>query len=125
MLTPTETAQAFSGHRFAEAYPMLADDVVWDNVNGPQLSGRDAVIAACEETLGFLRHATTTFSRFVTVTGEDAVVVDVEARYVDDDGSDATVASCDLYTFADGVVTAIRSYTAEVTGHEDVTSSGE
>ncbi len=34
-LAPEHSAQAFSGHRFAEAYPHLADDVHWILVGGP------------------------------------------------------------------------------------------
>ena len=43
-LAPEHIAQAFSGHRFAEAYPHLADDVHWILVGGPMITGKQVVI---------------------------------------------------------------------------------
>ena len=36
-MTIDAIAEAFSGHRFADAYPFLADDVRWELVGGPTL----------------------------------------------------------------------------------------
>lgn len=52
--------------------------------------------------------------RFLVIAGDEAVAVDVVARYTDADGSATTVASCDLYEFDEGQVTTITSYTVEV-----------
>ena len=38
-MTPRQVAEAFSGHRFAEAYPALADDVRWEIVGEETLVG--------------------------------------------------------------------------------------
>jgi len=108
-------AEAFSRHRFAEVYPHLAEDVRWDLIGDRQVVGRAEVVATCEQTAGYLATATTDFRRFRVVTGGDSVVVDSEAEYVDEDGS-TVVASCDLYDFAGGRLTAIRSYTVQLTG---------
>lgn len=43
------------------------------------------------------------------IVGDDAVVVDVVARY-DQPASSFVVASCDIYEFVDGLVTTITSY---------------
>ena len=163
--SPEAIATAFSGHRFAEAYPALHEDLRWtlvgssvpdeatafevmgqqwqwsfrlpgkdgrlgaadtrnvspDNpratVGSSVLVGKAAAVEACESTLAGLAETTTTFRRFDTVVGQDAVVVDSVAEYSSDDGS-VTVASCDLYQFRDGQVVAIRSYTVEVAGGE-------
>ncbi len=108
-------AEAFSGHRFADAYDALADDLVWTNVGGPTLDGRQEVIDACEHTLAELAGTSTDFLTFRSVVGTDAVVVDTTARYADPDGEASVVASCDLYDFRAGKITAIRSYAVEVT----------
>ncbi|HEV7656453.1 MAG TPA: nuclear transport factor 2 family protein [Mycobacteriales bacterium] len=113
-MEPEQIAEAFSRHRFEETYEFLAEDVRWDNLNGPQLAGRDAVIAACRHSAEYLATATTTFSRFRAVVGADTVVVDSEATYAGADGA-ARVASCDLYDFAAGRLAAITSYTVELT----------
>jgi len=112
--TIDEIAQAFSSHRFAEAYPHLAADVRWDLVGGAPLTGRDAVIAACEESLAYLSQATTDFRKFRSVVGTDAVVVDSLAEYSAADGQTSVVASCDIYDFVNGEVATITSYTVEV-----------
>lgn len=116
MTSHEEIARAFSGHRFAEAYPHLAEGVCWENVGGETYTGRASVIAACEQTLEYLATATTTFGRFETVVGADAVVIDSRAQYVGADQESSAVASCDIYRFSADEVTAIVSYTVEITG---------
>ncbi len=113
-MTEVEIAEAFSGHRFAEAYPFLADDVHWDLVGASPLDGADAVRAACESTLEGLSDVTTTFHRFRTIAQGDLVVVESEAEYREAGGAVTDVASCDLYEFASGRIVAITSYTAEL-----------
>lgn len=112
--TPEAVATAFSGHRFAEAYPALHIDVRWSLVGGPVIDGRASVVEACESSSAELSETRTRFTRFETVVGVDAVVVDAEAEYEEADGSMTTVASCDLYRFAAGQVVAITSYNIEL-----------
>ncbi len=111
---PRRTAEAFSGHRFADAYPALADDVRWDLVGEEQLVGKQAVIDACEGTLAALGDGSTEFLRFVVVADGDRVAVDTVARYTGADGTTGTVSSCDVYEFADDRLTAVRSYAVEL-----------
>jgi hypothetical protein len=111
---PEVIAQAFSGHRFADAYPYLADDVHWILVGGPTITGRQAVIDTCEETLRELAQTTTQFARFKTIVSPDAVVIDAIGTYDPPDGSRSTVASCDIYDFVDGSIVEITSYTIEL-----------
>ena len=47
MSTPREVAEAFSGHRFHDAYPALADDVRWVAVGAGEIVGRQAVVDSC------------------------------------------------------------------------------
>ena len=114
MATPRQIAEAFSGHRFQEAYPALAPDVRWISVGAGRLTGREAVIDACEATLSELATGTARFERFVVVAEGDAAAVDAIGRYVDAEGEVSVVSSCDIYEFRDGVVTAITSYTVEL-----------
>jgi ketosteroid isomerase-like protein len=114
MSTPREIAEAFSGHRFADAYPALAPDVRWVSVGAGELTGRQAVVDACEATLAALSGGTTESLRFLVIAAGDAVAVDTVTRYTDASGSTGAVSSCDVYEFRDGLLTMITSYTVEV-----------
>ncbi|MGC5169059.1 nuclear transport factor 2 family protein [Microbacterium sp. DT81.1] len=111
--TPREIAECFSGHRFEEAFPHLAEDVVWQMPGSDGLRGRDEVIAACRSTATGLEGVRVEVERFLVVDGGGSVAVDTLTRYHADDGL-SVVASCDVYEFRDGAVTRITSYTVEV-----------
>ena len=109
-------ARAFSSHRFEEALPHLADDIIWTLVGAEPVIGRKAVKQACKRTGSYLADVTTEFQRFRTVVGDESVVVDSLARYTEAGGDVSVVASCDIYDFVDGRVTEIVSYTVELPG---------
>lgn len=108
-----ETAEAFSRHEFGKVYPQLASDVRWVAHGGPTTVGRDAVIAVCERTRADLATTEASFPSWRAIVGDDAVVVDVVARYDRPAGS-FVVASCDIYEFVDGMITTITSYVSEL-----------
>ena len=113
-MTIEAIAEAFSRHRFAEAYPYLADDVRWHLVGGPTLRGAGEVRAACEATPRELETTETEFQKFRMIVGSDSVVVDAIGVYRDPAGLVSTVASCDIFDFADGNIAAMTSYTVEL-----------
>ena len=113
-MTTEQIAEAFSRHAFATTYPHIAEGVVWDNVGGPQITGRAELIETCDQSAAYLAGVTTTFSRFRSVVGENTVVIDSLADYIDGDGETTTVASCDIYDFTDGLLSRITSYTMEL-----------
>ena len=113
-MTIEQIAEAFSRHAFATTYPHIAEDVVWDNVGGPQTTGKVDLIETCDQSAAYLAGVTTRFDRFRTIVGEDTVVIDSLADYIDGDGETTTVASCDLYDFTDGMLSRITSYTMEL-----------
>jgi ketosteroid isomerase-like protein len=115
-------AEAFSSHRFREAYDSLAPDVAWVSVGGSTTRGKDAVVAVCEETLSELAETTTEFVRFCSVADDDTAAVDVVGRYTDADGNVSVVASCDVFETTDGRVARITSYTVELEPSEDAGS---
>ena len=98
MTTPRQLAEAFSGHRFREVYPALAPDVRWTSVGDGTLTGPEAVVDACEATLGELASGTAEFERFVVIA----------------DGATSVVSSCDNFAFRDGAISSITSYTVEL-----------
>lgn len=112
-LSPAEVAEAFSRHRFSDAYPYIAEDVHWDLVGGPTLIGKTALVDACQNTLHELDQTDTDFIRFRTLVAGDTVVTDSLAVYDVPDGA-SRVASCDLFDFRAGTIFQITSYTVEV-----------
>jgi ketosteroid isomerase-like protein len=119
MPTPRETAEAFSGHRFPDAYGALAPDVRWTSVGQGTVTGRQAVVDACEATLAELATTTVEFVRFVVVADDVAAAVDAVGRYTDADGEVGVVSSCDVYEFTDGVLTTITSYAVDLDPAEE------
>lgn len=109
-----QIAEAFSRHRFTEAYPYLLDDVRWNLVGDKEVVGREDVVSTCEQSAEYLAGVTTRFSKFKIVVGEDGVVIDSEAEYVDEDNKSSVVASCDIFDFANGQLSGITSYTIEL-----------
>jgi limonene-1,2-epoxide hydrolase len=114
MTTPRETAEAFSGHRFRDAYDALAPDVRWTSVGQGTVTGRQAVVDACEATLAELGTTTVEFARFGVVADDATAAVDVVGRYVDADGGVSVVSSCDVYEFTGGLLTTLTSYAVEL-----------
>jgi ketosteroid isomerase-like protein len=113
-LEPRSVAEAFSSHRFAEAYPFLADDVEWVLVGGSTVRGQEAVRALCERTSVELDGTRVDFTRFVSVADAASAVVDAVGRYTDAEGAVSVVSSCDLYEFDDAALRRITSYTVEL-----------
>jgi ketosteroid isomerase-like protein len=113
--TPQQAAEAFSGHRFAEAYDALAPDVTWVLVGEGTVLGRDAVVEACHELTAELEGTSVETLRSLSVVGEDAVAVDSVVSYTALDGSRSVVSSCDVYELDDGSVVRITSYNVELT----------
>ena len=116
-LAAKQIEEAFSSHKFELTYAYLSDDVRWDNVGGEQIHGKDRVIHTCEQSAQYLATVSTKFSKFKTMVGENCVVIDGTANYIDADNNVFTVASCDIYQFTEGKVSEITSYTVELNKH--------
>lgn len=114
--TIEEIARAFSSRDFEAAFPYLVADVTWEIVGGEHLTGAEEIRGACERSAANLSGVTTEFRRFRTVAGDDFVVTDTLADYTDPEGNKSTVASCDIYDFDTGRISAIVSYNIELTG---------
>ena len=108
-----EIARAFAQHRFDEALPHLARDVVWTIVGYSVLEGADAVTATCRETAGGLAATVATWDRCLTVEQDDTVVVEVLGRYQRTDGV-TIVSSCHICRFDGSKIAAITSYGVEI-----------
>lgn len=108
-------AEAFSRHRFDEVYPYLHEDVRWTLVGDREIVGRDEVVTTCAQSAAYLSGVTSTFRKVKVVAADSCVVVDCEVDYAEG-GTTSRIASCDLYDFTDGRLTAITSYTVQLRG---------
>ncbi len=109
-----DIATAFATHEFPDAAPHLAGDVRWNLVGGSTLTGKAAVTAAYEQTLTELASTTTRFRDLRVIEAQNAVVVQSVGEYRDPGGTVSVVASCDIVDFTGDLVTAITSYTVEL-----------
>jgi SnoaL-like domain len=111
-----QIAEAFSSHRFEEAYEHLAEDVRWILPGHPTIEGKSAVLAVCADSLAsFAELQAATFDRFVSVGGPSVAAVDAIGRYVAADASTSVVSSADFYEFdTAGHVIQITSYAVEL-----------
>lgn len=112
--TIQQIAEAFSRHQFTDTYAHLAVDVRWVSVGESILEGRDAVIAACDQSSTDLAQVSTEFVRFRSIVGTDAVAVDTVGRYTDSEHQLSVVSSCDIYEFDGDTLTTITSYAVEL-----------
>jgi ketosteroid isomerase-like protein len=119
-LDTKHVAESFSGHRFAEAYEYLAEDVRWVLPGHTTIEGKRAVVEACDTSASEMASlASAEFGRFVSVACDRVAAVDAVARYVITDGGVSVVSSADVYEFdGDGRVTTITSYAVELDAEE-------
>lgn len=94
----------------------MAPTVRWSLPGQAALEGKDAVVAACEESSAEMAQLERTeFLRFVSVAEPTVAAVDAVGRYVSPDGASSTVSSADVYEFdVDGRVVLITSYAVEL-----------
>lgn len=117
--TNREIAAAFAGHRFDAALPFVTEDAEWVLVGEGTIAGAPAIAEACRSTVEELTDVATRFLRFEVVDGGDVVAVDSLGVYTAGDGEVSSVSSCDLFSFRDGRIIGIRSYTVEVEPGDD------
>ena len=106
-------AEAFSRHDFAATFDRLADAVEWRNIGGDDFRGKPAVIEACTTAAAYFETIRTAFEPFRVVDAGNTFVVQSKAAYINDRET-STVASCDIYEFADAMLTTITSYNVEL-----------
>jgi hypothetical protein len=113
-LTIKQIAEAFSRHAFESTYAFLSDTIQWHLVGDKVLKGKQDIMATCAQSAEHLASVTTQFSKFKVVVGENCVVIDSEAAYMDEKQEKTVVASCDIYEFVGGQLSNITSYCLEI-----------
>jgi len=112
-MTIKEIAQKFSEHQFTEVYEHMSDDIVWENIGGETYTGKQAIVAVCDQALDYFAGIETTMHKLTARAGEDFVVVETNASYIDDNET-SLVASCDIYAFKGDKLVGITSYNVEL-----------
>lgn len=109
-----QIAEAFCSHRFAEAYPYMADDITWKIVGADEIAGRDAVIERCTGAQKFLETVSTTPLKLKTIRAETCVVVEGAVQFQDQQHQITRVASCDVFRFSGEKLVEITSYVIDL-----------
>ena len=107
-------AEAFCSHRFAEAYPYMADEIKWNIVGKEVFTGRAAVIERCTRAATFLETVSTTLAKPKIHRAENCIVVEGAAELQDREDQISSVASCDVFQFAGERLVEITSYVIEL-----------
>jgi len=113
-LTIEQIARAFSSHKFESTYPYLLDNIQWNLVGDKMLAGKENIINTYNESAQYLTNVITRFDKFKVVAGDNCVVIDSLAEYVNEEQKSSTVSSCDIYKFIEGKLSAITSYCIEL-----------
>ena len=100
-LTIDQIAEAFCSHRFAETFPYMADEIKWNVIGREELIGREAVIAQCNKAVKFLETVSSTITKLKTYCAETCVIVEGAAQFQDKENQTSSIASCDVFQFAD------------------------
>ena len=105
-----EIALLFSTGKFAETYSCLSDDIEWIIAGERELIGKPAVIDFCNQTAYYFSSVTTHFQTKNIIEDEQAIAIDGNAVFINNDGKQTRVSSCDVYRFENERLVRINSY---------------
>ena len=98
-LTLSQIAASFSGGDFEKAYPHFSNNITWDVVGENSFTGKEAVIANCEQVASYFKSVTTRFTTANIIADNNRVAVDGTAEFLRDGKRVAYVWACDVYEF--------------------------
>ena len=107
-----EIADQFSKGAFNKVYPHFKDDIKWNLVGSPIISGRENVIAHCEKMIADM--AGSIMNNTKHFIAGDAVIVQGFCTYTGADNSPGKVEYCDIYNFEKDKLSEITSYIIEI-----------
>ena len=114
VLSRVQIAEAFCSHRFAGTYPYMADEIRWNIIGREALVGREAVIDRCDKAARFLESVSANITKLKIHRAETLVVVEGAAQIQDHEDQVSSVASCDIFQFADERLVEITSYVIDI-----------
>jgi SnoaL-like domain len=100
-MTVQQIAAAFSGGRFEEVYPFLAENVLWNIIGENSFAGKKAVMDNCEQVAAYFKTVTTNFSTDNVIAGDNRVAIDGTAEFLKNGKRVVYVWACDVYEFND------------------------
>jgi hypothetical protein len=113
-MTNIQIAEAFSKHDFEITYPFISDNIQWLMVGGENTIGKESVLKTCKQSSDYLKTVKTIFSKFLVLESDEYITIDSISEYIDQEKNISKVASCDIYKFKQGQLTAITSYCIEL-----------
>ena len=110
-MTKSVIAQAFSGGNFAQCFPYLTDQTVWNTPGEQYLKGRQEIEAFCEKVSAYFSSVTTNFQQLNLIENEQCVAINGTAEFIRDGERINFVSSCDVYEFdEENNIKSITSY---------------
>ncbi len=106
-----ELARLFSIGKFEPVYDFIAPDAVWTIIGEKQLSGKDAIMAHCQQVSDYFRTVTTNFITDMVIAQDERVVVSGTAEFSRAGQRLSFISACDVYEFtSEGQLKSITSY---------------
>lgn len=110
-MTTKDIAVSFSNGDFDRTYDSISEDAVWEVVEEDTFTGKNAILAQCDQVAEYFRSVTTDFKTLNVLTDGNKVVVNGTAEFIRDGRTVSFVSACDLYEFDDvGKIRRITSY---------------
>lgn len=98
-MTKTEIAKAFSTGEFEKIYKFISDKAEWIVVEEDKFTGKQAIIANCEQVGRYFNSVTTDFKTLNIIAESNKVVINGTGEFLKNKQRVSFVSACDLYEF--------------------------
>ncbi len=106
-----EIARFFSLGHFSKVYPYLHEEAVWIVIGENCFSGKEAIIANCEQVAAYFDSVTTHFNLQTCIAEGNHVAIQGTAQFYRAGKLLSEIAACDVYQFSvDSQIVSINSY---------------
>lgn len=109
-LSNIQIATSFSTGQFADTFPYLADNIIWNIAGERLLDGKPAVTEFCNQTAKYFSEVTTEFKISNTINSDNYIAIEGTATFINKANKKTFVSSCDIYHFENDSLKQINSY---------------
>lgn len=111
LLSNREIAESFSAGKFENAFPYLAEDVVWKIVGDTEIVGKSQVVENCQQANNHGELEQNIFATDQIIKENNKVVIKGSGEFIRDGKRVNLIAACDVYEFNEqSQIIAISSF---------------